>query len=80
MTGAGEDVVFYLDTGNTFHTPHYFSFVEPLHNPDLYKASIPDIEIVNMIFLYHCCLIGSSIFILLDVRNTLSVTVWMWSR
>jgi len=26
-----------LDTGNTFHTPHYFSFARALNNPDLYK-------------------------------------------
>jgi len=31
------DAVFFLDTGNTFHTPHYFTFHKPLYNPDLYK-------------------------------------------
>lgn len=34
---TGDDVVFYLDTGNTFHTPHYFTFSRPINNPDLYK-------------------------------------------
>lgn len=34
---TGDDVVFYLDTGNTFHTPHYFTFSRPMNNPDLYK-------------------------------------------
>ena len=34
---TGDDVVFYRDTGNTFHTPHHFSFAQPLVNPDLYK-------------------------------------------
>jgi len=34
---TGDDVVFYIDTGNTFHTPHYFSFNSTLNNPDLYK-------------------------------------------
>ena len=34
---TGDDVVFYLDTGNTFHTPHYFTFARPMNNPDLYK-------------------------------------------
>jgi len=29
--------VFFLDSGNTFHTPHYFQFKENLYNPDLYK-------------------------------------------
>lgn len=37
QTVTGEDVVFYLDTGNTFHTPHHFTFSQPLTNPDLYK-------------------------------------------
>ena len=34
---AGGEVTFFLDTGNTQHTPHYFAFSSPLHNPDLYK-------------------------------------------
>ena len=34
---AGGEVTFFLDTGNTQHTPHYFAFSRPLHNPDLYK-------------------------------------------
>ena len=28
---------FFLDTGNVFHTPHYFRFSRQLDNPDLYK-------------------------------------------
>merc|ERR1712142_1276234 len=31
------EAVFFLDTGNTFHIPHFFTFTEPLPNPDLYK-------------------------------------------
>jgi len=38
------DAVFFLDTGNTFHTPHYFTFTQPLPNPDLYKEH----------FIKHC--------------------------
>eukprot|EP00092_Neocalanus_flemingeri_P006045 GFUD01006514.1.p1 GENE.GFUD01006514.1~~GFUD01006514.1.p1 ORF type:complete len:810 (-),score=153.12 GFUD01006514.1:109-2538(-) len=38
------EAVFFLDTGNTFHTPHFFSFEKPLPNPDLYKEH----------FIKHC--------------------------
>jgi len=31
------EAVFFLDTGNTFHIPHFFTFTKPLPNPDLYK-------------------------------------------
>ena len=41
---TGDDVVFYVDTGNTFHTPHFFTFSTPLYNPDLYKEH----------FIRHC--------------------------
>jgi hypothetical protein len=33
----GHQVAFFLDTGNVFHTPHYFRFSSQLDNPDLYK-------------------------------------------
>jgi len=36
-TGDANEAVFVLDTGNTFHTPHYFAFNQSLSNPDLYK-------------------------------------------
>ena len=26
LAGIASDAVFFLDTGNTFHTPHYFTF------------------------------------------------------
>ena len=35
--GDASEAVFVLDTGNTFHTPHYFAFNQSLSNPDLYK-------------------------------------------
>jgi hypothetical protein len=35
--GDASEAVFFLDTGNTFHTPHYFAFNRSLSNPDLYK-------------------------------------------
>ena len=31
-----DQVLFYLDIGNTFHVPTYFEFAVPLDNPDLY--------------------------------------------
>lgn len=37
LASVGREAVFVLQTGNTFHTPHYYSFKSPLHNPDLYK-------------------------------------------
>merc|ERR1712142_10660 len=38
------EAVFFLDTGNPFHIPHFFTFTEPLPNPDLYKEH----------FIRHC--------------------------
>ena len=32
-----ENILFYLDTGNTFHIPTYYKFNIPLDNPDLYR-------------------------------------------
>ena len=32
-----ENILFYLDTGNTFHIPTYYNFEVPLDNPDLYR-------------------------------------------
>jgi len=45
------EAVFFLDTGNTFHTPHYFSFTNPLPNPDLYKEHFIEncMEVVKVI-------------------------------
>ena len=35
-SGSGRDFHFYLDKGNSFHTPTYFEFSVPYDNPDLY--------------------------------------------
>ena len=32
-----ENILFYLDTGNTFHIPTYYKFDVSLDNPDLYR-------------------------------------------
>jgi len=37
VVSAMPSVVFFVETGNAFHTPHYFQFEEALYNPDLYK-------------------------------------------
>ena len=42
VASIGGEVVFYLDPGNTFHTPHHFTFAQPLYNPDLYKDHFLD--------------------------------------
>ena len=35
-SGSTRDFHFYLDKGNSFHTPTYFEFSVPYDNPDLY--------------------------------------------
>lgn len=32
-----DNVLFYLDTGNTFHMPTYYEFAESMDNPDMYR-------------------------------------------
>ena len=51
VSSIGGEVAFFLDPGNTFHTPHYFTFAEPLYNPDLYKDIFIDkcMHVVNVI-------------------------------
>lgn len=46
-------VVFFVETGNAFHTPHYFEFQEDLYNPDLYKdllisVAMTEIKVVGV--------------------------------
>ncbi|XP_023329548.1 myogenesis-regulating glycosidase isoform X5 [Eurytemora carolleeae] len=44
---------FFLDTGNTFHTPHFFKFKVKLYNPDLYKehfvkACMEEVQVIGV--------------------------------
>ena len=34
-----DNILFYLDTGNTFHMPTYYEFSQSLDNPDLYRGA-----------------------------------------
>ena len=42
LSNQDNDILFYLDTGNTFHTPTFYQFAVPLNNPDLYREYFID--------------------------------------
>lgn len=52
--GDASEAVFVLDTGNTFHTPHYFSFNRSLSNPDLYKEEFIRCDLVGSLSVSAC--------------------------
>jgi hypothetical protein len=51
--GDKSNILFYLDTGNTFHTPTYYKFEVSLDNPDLYrdhfvKHSMDEVAVIGV--------------------------------